>query len=91
MSKPWSKNSRSLIRKLAVGLLLGAFCCTLAPAALAKPKKKEEAAEVETKSYVLPYFIVIMMVAGGLMVVGRPSRRLDSVDDKKGSKGKDEE
>jgi hypothetical protein len=48
-------------------------CLLLAQPALAKKKKKEE--EAPTKSYVLPYMVVIMMVSVGLMTVCRPGSR----------------
>ena len=51
------------------------------PLALAAKKK---AAEVkEEKSYVFPYFIVMVGLALGLMAICRPSSRADRADDKK--------
>ncbi|HEV3137168.1 MAG TPA: hypothetical protein VGZ26_04675 [Pirellulales bacterium] len=46
--------------------------------AAAKRKVVEEA---ETKSYTMPYLIVVMMIGLGLMAVCRPSRRTDKPDD----------
>jgi hypothetical protein len=58
--------------------------------AWAKAQKKV-VEEVETKSYVMPYLVVIVLVAMGLMTVCRPSRRLDKLDDQiKKDKKKDE-
>lgn len=75
---PWA-------RRLAHRVLLGALlvsCLLLTPStALAKKKKEEEAAP--TKSYVLPYLVVMMMVSVGLMTVCRPGKRKDRPDDKK--------
>jgi hypothetical protein len=49
--------------------------------AWAKAQKKA-VEEVETKSYVGPYLIVMVLVAMGLMAVCRPSRRLDKLDER---------
>jgi hypothetical protein len=38
--------------------------------------------EAETKSYTMPYLIVVTMIGLGLMAVCRPSRRADKPDDK---------
>jgi len=51
------------------------------PLALAAKKKAEEAKP--EKSYVAPYFIVMMLLGLGLMAVCRPSSRADRPDDKK--------
>ena len=45
-------------------------------------KKKVEVEAAPTKSYVVPYMIVLVMLGGGLMAVCRPSSRLDKMDDK---------
>jgi hypothetical protein len=72
------------------GLVLLPAILWLAPAAVAFAKKaKTEVAPAETKSYVFSYFIVIVVVAMGMMSVCRPSGRLDKPDDK--FKDKEEE
>ncbi len=40
-------------------------------------KKKQEKEAAPTKSYVLPYMIVLAVVGVGVMTVCRPGRRLD--------------
>jgi uncharacterized membrane protein len=69
--------------RVAVVVLL-VVCLLFTSPALAAKKKKEEVA-APTKSYVLPYIIVLMLVSVGLMTVCRPGRRLDRVDEKKKS------
>jgi hypothetical protein len=71
--------------RLAQGLLMAALvggCLMLTPATASAAKKKKEE-EVPTKSYVLPYMIVMMMVSVGLMTVCRPGKRKDRPDEKK--------
>ena len=46
--------------------------------ALAKGPKKPAEPEVEEKSYVLGYAIVLLPIALGLMMVCRPGRRSDT-------------
>ncbi len=45
-------------------------------------KKGAEAEAAPTKSYVVPYLIVIMLVAVGLMTACRPAKRGDKVEDR---------
>ena len=72
--------ARGAYRALIAALLMA--CILLTPSvAMAKKKKKEE--EAPTKSYVLPYFIVMTLVGVGLMTVCRPGTRKDKVDEKK--------
>lgn len=52
-------------------------------------RAKKELEEAETKSYVVPYMIVIALVAVGLMTVCRPSRRLDKADEKQAKEEED--
>jgi len=79
----------------AVGRALVLVALTLAillvpqSAVAAKKKKKEEAAP--TKSYVLPYMIVMAMIGVGLMTICRPSSRADKLEDTKMNKVDDEE
>jgi hypothetical protein len=73
---------RKLARSLVVAALVIAVTLATPSAALAQKKKKKEEAP-PTKSYVLPYFIVLMLTAVGLMTVCRPSSRKDRVDEKK--------
>jgi hypothetical protein len=57
-------------------VVLSAYLWLLtSPVALAAKKKAVEAAP--TKSYTMPYLIVIVLVGVGLMTVMRPSSRLD--------------
>jgi hypothetical protein len=59
-----------------VPLVLAAYLWLLtSPVALAAKKKAAE--EAPTKSYTMPYMIVIVLVGVGLMTVMRPSSRLD--------------
>jgi uncharacterized membrane protein YadS len=67
-------------RVAIVVVLIVCLLCTT-PAMAARRKKKEE--EAPTKSYVLPYFIVMMLVGVGLMTVCRPGSRKDRADAKK--------
>jgi acyl dehydratase len=72
-------------RRVAHGLLLGALligCLLLTPATASAAKKKKEE-EAPTKSYVLPYMVVMMMVSVGLMTVCRPGKRKDRPDEVK--------
>jgi hypothetical protein len=66
-------------RQAAAVALIVALSALSSPA-MAAGKKKE--VEVETKSYTMPYLIVIMLIGGGLMAICRPSRRADKPDDK---------
>jgi len=72
--------ARRVYRAALVAVLIIAMLFT-APVAMAAKKKKDEPAP--TKSYVLPYFIVMMLVGVGLMTVCRPGSRKDKVDEKK--------
>jgi hypothetical protein len=65
------------MRNLAARWGALALCLALTTAAPAwgkPPKEKEPEAE---KSYVMPYFLVILSTAFGVMVVCRPGKRLD--------------
>ncbi len=79
---PWYR--RWSQRMVVAALILS--CLSFTPTtALAAKKKKEEAPP--TKSYVLPYMIVMMMVGVGLMTVCRPGKRLERADGKKVEEG----
>ncbi len=67
---------RLRLSRAAAWLLAGAMLLSSASPAWAKHKKEEEAA-APTKSYVLPYAVVALGIALGLIVVCRPARRLD--------------
>lgn len=71
--------TRIAYRALIAALLMG--CMLLTPSAAMARKKKEEAS-APTKSYVLPYFIVMTLLGVGLMTVCRPGTRKDRVDEK---------
>ena len=81
-----------VVRRLAIRLTsfghrplvaLAVLAIVLASASPAWAKKSKAEAEAQpTKSYVVPYMIVIMFVAVGLMTVCRPSRRADKVEDR---------
>ena len=76
---------RRALHRTVVALLV-AGCLLMSPStALAQRNKKEP--EPETKSYVLPYMIVIMMVSLGLMTICRPSKRKDKPDEIKEEEG----
>ncbi len=66
---------RHLLYRFAPVVLAAYLWLLTSPVALAAKKKAVEAAP--TKSYTMPYFIVIMLVGVGLMTVMRPSNRLD--------------
>ena len=66
---------RHLLYRFAPVVLAAYLWLLTSPVALAAKKKAVEAAP--TKSYTMPYFIVIMLVGVGLMTVMRPSSRLD--------------
>lgn len=73
---------RGAFRAAIVALLIVAILFVPSSAMAARKKKKEEDA-APTKSYVLPYFIVMMLLGVGLMTVCRPGSRQDRVDDKR--------
>ncbi len=65
--------------------LVLACCLWLSASSIAwgAPKKRKEVSEgPATKSYALPYAIVIMVVGLGLMTVCRASRRKDKPEEK---------
>lgn len=64
--------------RVAVAAFLIVCVLLAAPSLAAKKKKKED--EQPTKSYVLPYMIVITMVSVGLMTICRPGSRQDPGD-----------
>jgi hypothetical protein len=68
---------RRAARIVVVAFLI--TCVALATPAFAAKKKKEEAAP--TKSYVMPYMIVLMLVSVGLMTVCRPGSRKNPVEE----------
>ena len=78
---------RRAVRRVLVMLVI-AGCLLLTPAVSLAAKKKEPEAP-PTKSYVLPYIIVMSMLGVGIMVVCRPSKRADKVEETK--KADDEE
>jgi hypothetical protein len=84
LGKLWIQLRRSA-RWLACLVIASSFVLVPADVAWAKTKKKKEE-EVETKSYVVPYMIVISLVSVGIMTVCRPGSRLDKADDKKREK-----
>ena len=67
--------------KLWACAIVGAVWWISSPVALAWASKKKEAEEVVTKSYTMPYLIVIMVIALGLMAVCRPGSRVDKSED----------
>jgi uncharacterized membrane protein YadS len=70
-----------LAHRVAIVAVLIVCLLFTAPAMAAKKKKGEPAAP--TKSYVMPYFIVMMLLGVGLMTVCRPGSRKDRADEKK--------
>ena len=87
MFKKTVMGAKAMLRRALPWVLVLCVLATASPLAVAKSKKKEEAA-APTKSYTVPYMIVIALVSIGLMTVARPSRRADKPPDKK---AKDEE
>jgi hypothetical protein len=73
---------RRVLQRVLVGLMLVSLLVLTPTTALAQKKKKKEE-ELPTKSYVLPYLVVMAMVSVGLMTVCRPGKRQDRPDDKK--------
>jgi hypothetical protein len=67
-------------RQAAWGALAVYFWSLGSPAIAAAKKKVVE--EAETKSYTVPYLIVIMLIGVGLMAICRPSRRADKPNEK---------
>ena len=72
---------RGFAFRAAVVSLAAYFWLLTSPLVWAAAKKKAEA-PVETKSYTMPYLIVIMVISMGLMTICRPSKRLDKAEDK---------
>ena len=64
----------------AASLALAVTFWSLGSPALAAAKKKV-VEEAETKSYTMPYLIVVMLIGIGLMAVCRPSSRADKPDE----------
>jgi hypothetical protein len=68
--------------KKTLSLILAASLVATSPSlAFAAPKKKEVEA-APTKSYTVPYMIVLAMLGIGLMTVCRPSSRHDKPPEK---------
>jgi hypothetical protein len=78
---------RRALRITVVAMLI--VCLALASPALAAKKKKEDEA-APTKSYVVPYMIVLMLVSVGLMTVCRPGSRKNPVEENQKKKKSDE-
>ncbi len=75
--------ARRAYRAFLVVLLVVAMLIT-APSAMAQRGKKKQEVDTEAKkSYVLPYFIVMMLVGVGVMTVCRPGSRKDRPDEKR--------
>jgi hypothetical protein len=73
---------KNTARRLAVWLLvMTTVVLFTASPAWAKPKKQEQAAP-PSKSYVVPYMLVLAMIGVGLMAVCRPANRLEKPDDR---------
>jgi uncharacterized membrane protein (DUF485 family) len=76
--------ARQFAFRAAVVGLVAYFWLLTSPLVLAAGKKKAEA-PAETKSYTMPYLIVIMVISMGLMTICRPSRRADKPEEKRRS------
>jgi len=72
--------AQACLRVALFGALLAVVFLLTSPTAMAAKKKKEEPAP-ETKSYVMPYMIVLTIVGVGLMTVCRPGNRADKAND----------
>lgn len=77
---PQARWHRRLGRWLVTSALLLTLLLTGPTTAWAQKKKQKEE-EPPTKSYVLPYMIVIMLVSVGLMTVCRPGKRKERPDE----------
>jgi TRAP-type C4-dicarboxylate transport system permease small subunit len=76
MPSTTARARRILNRCTLVGLIAAAHFAVLTGVAWAKPHK-EAAAEVQSKSYVLPYAVVVLGIGLGVIVVLRPVKRDD--------------
>ena len=76
------QHCRTTAQRVAVLLLVAMTVAlfTTSPA-WAKPKKQEKEAP-PSKSYVVPYMVVLAMIGVGLMAVCRPANRLEKPDDR---------
>jgi len=74
------------VQQVAWVVLAGYIWLEASPLAFAKKQKVEEVA-APTKSYVMPYMIVLMLIGLGLMTILRPASRLDKPDEKKKDSG----
>jgi len=75
--------ARRAYRAFLVVLLVVAMLITAPSAVAQRGKKKQEVDSGPKKSYVLPYFIVMMLVGVGVMTVCRPGSRKDRPDEKR--------
>lgn len=84
MNRLHTAQHRLLTRWLrAAGCLVMAICILLSSATpAAAQKKKKEVEAPPSKSYTVPYMIVLAMLGIGLMTVCRPSSRLEKASDK---------
>ncbi len=81
--KPLAKTIENCVgsaRQIACVALIASLCLFDTSVSWAA-KKKAEAEAAPTKSYVVPYMIVLVLLGGGLMAVCRPSGRHDKMDD----------
>lgn len=90
MKSIWTR-SRAVLKRAATCLALAAAVwVAVADLASAAPKKKEEPAAAPTKSYTVPYMLVLALLGMGLMTVCRPTSRLEKLDDKLSKKDEEE-
>lgn len=73
---------RNLKRFVCVALLSLILLANSAPSLLAKPKKVNNAADIESRKasasvWVVPYIVVIMGVGLGVLMLCAPSRRAE--------------
>ena len=77
----WYKHVLCLVQRASLFVLAVYFWLLSSPLVWAAKKKAKEVAP-PTKSYVLPYLIVLALLAVGLMTVCRPGGRRDRVEEK---------
>ncbi|HEX3726063.1 MAG TPA: hypothetical protein VHV08_07455 [Pirellulales bacterium] len=77
-----SRMLMAVCRRAGCALLIGSLWLGSSDLAVAAAKKKPEPEAAPTKSYTVPYMLVVALIGMGIMAIGRPSNRLDKVDDK---------
>jgi hypothetical protein len=63
------------LRSLLAAVIMGLTVWLVPQSALAKSRKVEPAAPPAEKDYIMPYAVVVLGIALGVIVVSRPSNR----------------